>query len=70
MGDSVDLFDWSSTTGKFNLITGIPIGSSGYSWDTTALYTTGIITVVPEPATWALLTFSLTTVMVLRRRRA
>ena len=31
----------------------------------------GIITVaVPEPATWALLAFSLTTVMVLRRRRA
>ncbi len=27
------------------------------------------ITVVPEPATWALLAFSLTTVMVLRRRR-
>jgi hypothetical protein len=28
------------------------------------------INVVPEPATWALLAFSLTTVMVLRRRRA
>lgn len=27
------------------------------------------LTVVPEPATWALLAFSLTTVMVLRRRR-
>ncbi|MEI8310314.1 MAG: autotransporter-associated beta strand repeat-containing protein, partial [Verrucomicrobiota bacterium] len=27
------------------------------------------ITVVPEPSTWALLAFSLTTVMVLRRRR-
>jgi autotransporter-associated beta strand protein len=29
----------------------------------------GILTVVPEPATWALLAFSLTTVVVLRRRR-
>ena len=28
------------------------------------------ITVVPEPATWGLLAFSLTTVMVLRRRRS
>jgi hypothetical protein len=27
------------------------------------------LNVVPEPATWALLAFSLTTVMVLRRRR-
>ena len=30
---------------------------------------TGYYEVVPEPATWALLAFSLTTVMVLRRRR-
>jgi len=29
---------------------------------------TGNLTVVPEPATWALLAFSLTTIMVLRRR--
>jgi autotransporter-associated beta strand protein len=29
-----------------------------------------VITVVPEPATWALLAFSLTTVMVLHRRKA
>ena len=29
----------------------------------------GYLNVVPEPATWALLAFSLTTVMVLRRRR-
>jgi len=31
---------------------------------------TGILTAVPEPAVWALLAFSLTTVIVLRRRRA
>ena len=30
---------------------------------------TGVLSAVPEPATWALLAFSLTTVMVLRRRR-
>jgi len=29
---------------------------------------TGLLTAVPEPATWALLTFTMTTVLVLRRR--
>ena len=29
----------------------------------------GTLNIVPEPTTWALLAFSLTTVMVLRRRR-
>ena len=68
MGNSVDLFDWTTTAGNFTVITGTDLGG-GKSWDTSALYTTGVITVVPEPATWALLAFSLTTVMVLRRRR-
>ena len=36
-----------------------------YSWITG----NGLLQIVPEPATWALLAFSLTTVMVLRRRR-
>lgn len=39
--------------------------SAGYSFSET----TGILTAIPEPATWALLAFSLTTVVVLRRRR-
>ena len=30
---------------------------------------TGVLSAVPEPATWGLLAFSLTTVMILRRRR-
>ena len=34
------------------------------------LDSSGYLTSVPEPSTWALLTFSLTTVMVLRRRRS
>ncbi|MCX6971856.1 MAG: autotransporter-associated beta strand repeat-containing protein [Verrucomicrobia bacterium] len=67
-GNSVDLFDWTTTTGSFSAITGTDLGG-GYSWDTSNLYSTGVITVVPEPATWALLAFSLTTVVVLRRRR-
>ena len=53
--------------GGTNTWTGSNVGN-------TASYTfslvSGDLTVVPEPATWALLAFSLTTVMVLRRRRA
>ena len=45
-------------------ITGLTSGYSG------SLDTAGLLTVVPEPATWALLAFSLTTVTILRRRRA
>jgi hypothetical protein len=37
-------------------------------WTYTA--STGVLTAVPEPATWALLAGSLTTVMVFRRRRS
>ena len=44
------------------------INFSGYSNGATIL-STGEIVAVPEPATWGLLAFSLTTVMVLRRRR-
>jgi autotransporter-associated beta strand protein len=44
------------------------INFSGYSNGATIL-STGEIVAVPEPSTWALLAFSLTTVIVLRRRR-
>ena len=43
---------------NFTGYTGAQIDSSGY------------VTAVPEPATWALLAFSLTTVVVLRRRKS
>lgn len=45
-----------------------PTLTGGLTWDESALYTSGTLSVVPEPATWGLLAFSLTTVMVLRRR--
>jgi len=67
-GDSVNLFDWTTKSGTFSSIVGTDLGG-GNSWDTANLYTTGVITVVPEPATWGLLAFSLTTVIILRRRR-
>lgn len=69
------LVDWAGTT-DFNAglntqfqATNLGSGYTGaFTVDggTSALY----LNVVPEPATWALLAFSLTTVVVLRRRRA
>jgi len=68
-GNSVDLFDWTgASSGSFTTITSTPLGG-GFSWDTSAIYTTGVIVVVPEPSTWALVAFSLTAVVIFRRRR-
>jgi autotransporter-associated beta strand protein len=47
-----------------NTWTRVNLGST-YTFDEA----TGLLTAIPEPATWALLAFSLTTVVVLRRRR-
>jgi autotransporter-associated beta strand protein len=72
------LFDFSAYASNFTsvAVAGTSLSPSGTLWSGTnsgTLYTfdiaTGDLTVVPEPATWALLAFSLTTVMVLRRRR-
>ena len=81
-GDFWDVFDFSSNSGTFNSITlaGDYIGTltpSGGIWTNTDIggqswefdESSGTLSVIPEPATWALLTASLTTVMVLRRRR-
>lgn len=68
VGDTVDLFDWGTVAGTFASITGTDLGG-GLSWDTSSLYTSGVITVVPEPATWAMITVGGTLVLTLRRRR-
>ena len=62
-----NLFDFTSQSGTFT--GGITfLGGSDGTFD----YNTGVLslTVVPEPSTWALLAFSLMTVMIFRRRRA
>ena len=63
---SVKIFDFAAYSSAFGTKNFYGL-ASGY----TASFNdaTGALTVVPEPATWGLLAFSLTTVMVLRRRK-
>ena len=72
------LFDFASYTGNFTSVSvaGTSLSYGANVWTGTNSGTTynfdltnGDLTVVPEPATWALLAFSLTTVVVMRRRR-
>ena len=55
LGDSFQVFDWTgvSPTGAFaNISSNLP---AGYSWDTSQLYSTGDVTLIPEPSSLALL---------------
>ncbi len=52
-GQSFDLIS-GVTTGSFSQLN-LPPLSNGLRWDTSTLYTTGTISVVPEPSTLALL---------------
>ena len=72
VGDSFQVFNWTgvSPTGRFAQISNnLP---AGCSWDTSQLYTTGEVTLVPEPSTVALLTAGAIGVLAYtwRRRRA
>ena len=82
-GSTLTITGWTGTAGASGTAGKIFFGSNasglssgqlsqinftGYSPGATIL-STGEIVAVPEPATWALLAFSLTTVMVLRRRQ-
>jgi len=74
-GTSLGNFSGVTSTGSYNgaWSIGVPNDtwtlSSGGGQVLTFSEVTGNLNVVPEPSTWALLAFSLTTVMVLRRRR-
>lgn len=67
-GDSFDLFDFSSATGSFATLDLAPL-DPGLFWDTSALATTGTLSVIPEPSTMALAVTALAAVLVFRRRR-
>jgi uncharacterized protein YjbI with pentapeptide repeats len=64
LGRTIDVFDWAGVTptGTFNI-------QSPYSWDTSKLYTTGDITLVPEPSSLGLLALMLPALLRRRCRR-
>ena len=67
--DSFQVFNWAgvSPSGRFSEITdNLP---AGYSWDTTRLYTTGTVTLVPEPSTFALLAVGVLALLAYAWRR-
>jgi autotransporter-associated beta strand protein len=68
-GQSFDLFDFdfAQSSGIFSAVN-LPSLDSGLEWNASALYTTGVISVIPEPGTPALLA-SLAGMLALRRRR-
>lgn len=58
LGDSVALFtNWNSIAGTFTSISGADLGN-GLTWDTGALYTTGTLTVIPEPSSLMFIIFA------------
>ncbi len=71
LGETFHLFDWNGqllSGDHFDHITSLP----GFAWNTSALYTTGEVTLtaVPEPASWVLLAVGGAVAFVsLRRRR-
>ncbi len=68
LGDSYQLFTWGSLTGTFIDVI-LPTLDYDNVWDISQLYTTGIITVVPEPSTWMLMMVSLGVLVIVCRRR-
>lgn len=68
-GVANDTFDFTSGNFSGATLGTLPTLGGGLTWNTSSFLTNGTLTVVPEPATWALLTASLTTVMIFRRRR-
>jgi autotransporter-associated beta strand protein len=45
VGDTFDILDWSTLTGTFNVIQ-LPPLAAGLEWNTSELYTTGVLSVV------------------------
>jgi autotransporter-associated beta strand protein len=69
LGDSFDIMDWGTLSGTFGTINPLPTLSPGLFWDTSALDTSGTISVVPEPATFVLLAMAAAMLFVWRRKR-
>ena len=67
-GVASDTFDLTSGNFSGATLGTLPTLGVGLTWNTSNFLTTGVLTVVPEPATWALLAGGLTTMLVFRRR--
>ena len=67
VGDAFKLFDWTGVnrTGQFSVE--LPGGS--WEWDISQLYTTGEVTVVPEPSTFVFLGIGAVTMLAYAWRR-
>ena len=66
---SFDILDFVSHTGTFATVN-LPALAPGQNWDTSQLYTTGVITVVPEPTTIGLGLVLGGAMLMQRRKRA
>ena len=74
-GSTWNLIDWTSVSGTFDSITGLPdLSSLGLAWDSSQLYASGMLGIVatasvPEPSRGVLILSSLS-LLLLRRRRS
>jgi len=69
LGNSFDLLDWNSVSGEFEFVS-LPTLDAGLAWDTSKLYSTGVlsVTAVPEPGVFPLMVFIGCCVSSRRRR--
>jgi hypothetical protein len=67
LNDTFDILDWGTLSGTFNTVN-LPGLDPGLSWNDSALYTEGEITVVPEPAALSLLVLGASGLLLRRRR--
>ena len=70
-GHDFNILDVGAISGTFSTVTLAPL-SSGHAWITTDLYTTGVVSIVPEPVTMLALLGSLTGLggYIRKRRKA
>lgn len=71
-GETFDFFDWGSASGTFATLD-LPTLATGLSWETSALYTSGELSItgaaIPEPSTYAVVLASAALAVAMYRRR-